>query len=86
MAMFFLSYVNEPYVIYPRLHLQVGSPKTQNQLDKPVCFTHANILLSYVNETVFVWQLAVLQDSCQSDYGPWTTHFVPMLSQDSCCG
>ena len=52
MAMFFLSYVNEPYVIYPRLHLQVGSPKTQNQLDKPVCFTHANILLSYVNETM----------------------------------
>ena len=70
MAMFFLGYVNEPYVIYLRLHLQVGSPKTQNQLDKPVCFTHANVLLSYVNETVFAWQLAFLQDSCQSDYGP----------------
>ena len=27
-------------------------PKTQNRLDKPVCFTHANILLSYVNETM----------------------------------
>ena len=27
-------------------------PKTQNQLGKPVCFTHANVLLSYVNETV----------------------------------
>ena len=27
-------------------------PKTQNQLDKPVCFTYANVLLSYVNETV----------------------------------
>ena len=26
-------------------------PKTQNQLGKPVCFTHANVLLSYVNET-----------------------------------
>ena len=65
MAMFFLSYVNEPYVIYPRLHLQVGSPKTQNQLDKPVCFTHANILLSYVNETVFAWKPAFFQDSCQ---------------------
>ena len=26
--------------------------KTQNQLDKPVCFTHANVLLSYVNETM----------------------------------
>ena len=27
------------------------SPKTQNRLDKPVCFTHANVL-SYVNETM----------------------------------
>ena len=27
-------------------------PKTQNRLDKPVCFIHANILLSYVNETM----------------------------------
>ena len=27
-------------------------PKTQNRLDKPVCFTHASILLSYVNETM----------------------------------
>ena len=38
-----------------RLFLQVGSPKTQNQLDKPVCFTHINeyvLLLSCVYETV----------------------------------
>ena len=27
--------------------------KTQNWIDKPVCFTHANILLSYVNENIF---------------------------------
>ena len=27
-------------------------PKTQNRLDKPVCYSHANILLSYVNETM----------------------------------
>ena len=27
-------------------------PKTQNQLDKPICFIHANVLLSYVNETM----------------------------------
>ena len=45
-------------------------PKTQNQLDKPVCFTHANILLSYVSETVFAWKHALFQDSCQSFYGP----------------
>ena len=69
MEIFFKSYVNERY-IYPRLCLQVHSAKTQNLLDKPVCFTHANVLLSYVNETVFAWKPALLQDSCQSVYGP----------------
>ena len=44
-------------------------PKTQNRFDKPVCFTHANVLLSYVDETVFAWESAFLQDSCQSFYG-----------------
>ena len=29
-------------------------PKTQNRFDKPVCFTHANVLLSYVNETTYL--------------------------------
>ena len=52
--------------------LQVPSPKTQNRLDKPVCFTHANVLLSYVNENIFAWKPALLQDSCQSFYGPLT--------------
>ena len=32
-------------------------------------FTHANVLLNYVNETVFVWKATFLQDSCQSFYG-----------------
>ena len=44
--------------------------KTQNWLNKPVCFTHAKVLLSYVHETVFAWKPAFLQDSCQSFYGP----------------
>ena len=66
--MFVLSHVNV-LCIYPRLCLQVGSPKTQNGLDKPECFTHANILLSYVNETVLAEKPAFLQDSCQSFYG-----------------
>ena len=44
-------------------------PKTQNRLDKPVCFTHANVLLSYASETVFAWKPTFLQDSCQSFYG-----------------
>ena len=43
-------------------------PKTQNQLDKPVCLIHANVLLSYVNEIAFAWKPAFLQDSCQSFY------------------
>jgi len=28
--------------------------KAQKKLDKPVCFTHANVLLSYVNETIYL--------------------------------
>ena len=44
-------------------------PKTQNWHDKPVCFTHANVLISYVNETVFAYKPAFLEDSCQSFYG-----------------
>ena len=39
------------------------------RLGKPVCFTHANILLSYVNETVFAWKSAFLQDSGQPFWG-----------------
>ena len=69
MAMFFLSFVNEPYVIYPILHLQVSSLRLRTNLTNQYVLL-ANILLSYVNETVFAWQPAFLQDSCQSDYGP----------------
>ena len=51
--------------------LQVTLPKTQNCLDKPVCFTHTNILLSYANETnALAWKPAFLQRSCHSFYGP----------------
>ena len=70
MEMFILSYVNE-LCIYPRLCLQVRSCLwLRTDFDKPVCFTQANVLLSYVNETVFAWTPAFLQDSCQSFYGP----------------
>ena len=68
MEMFVLSYVNE-LCIYPRLSSR-GSRKTQNPLDKPVRFTQANVLLSYVNETVLAWKWAFLQDPCQSFYSP----------------
>ena len=57
-------------------------PKTKNLLDKPVCFTHANVLLSYVNETVFAWKPAFLQDSLQSFGGPrqltWCQGYLKM--------
>ena len=75
METFVLSYVNE-LCIYP---------KTQNPLDKPVCFTHANVLLSYVNETVFAWKPALLPFMSISLW-PRTTHLVPMLFQNACCG
>ena len=29
-------------------------PKTQNPLDKPVCFTHTVVLLIYVNESIYL--------------------------------
>ena len=54
----------------PRLCLQVCSPNIQNRLDKLVHFTHANVLFSYVNEPVFVWKHAFLQDLYQPFYGP----------------
>ena len=44
-------------------------PKTQNGLDKPVCFTHTNVFLSHVIKTVFAWKPAFLRDSCQLFYG-----------------
>ena len=57
-------------------------PKTQDRLDKLVCFTHTNVLLSYVNESVFAWKLAFLQDSCQSFYDPgqltWCQGYLKM--------
>ena len=76
MEMIVLNYVNE-LCIYPRL---LVLPKTQNQRDKLVCFTHANALLSYVNETVC--SETSLQDSCQSFYGPgqliWCQGYLKM--------
>ena len=68
MEMFALSYANELcFTIDPVFKLVL--PKTQNRLNKPVWFTHANVLFSYVNETVLAWKSAFLQDSCQSFYG-----------------
>ena len=57
------------YVLTPDSVFKSVPPKIQNQLDKPVCFTHANVLISYVNETVFAYKPAFLEDSCQSFYG-----------------
>ena len=59
--MFFLGYVNE-LCIYLRLSffksvcLRLRNNLTNQYalLNKPVCFTHANVLLSYVNETIYL--------------------------------
>ena len=69
------------YTFTPDSVFKLVLPKTQNRL-KPVCFTHANVLLSYVNETVFAWKPAFLQDSCQSFCGPgqptWCQGYLKM--------
>ena len=51
MKIFVLNYVNE-LCIYLDSVFKWAPPKTQNGLDKPECFTHANILLNYINETM----------------------------------
>ena len=40
------------YLPYTLSFFKSVPAKTQNWLDKPVCFTHANVLLSYVKETM----------------------------------
>ena len=86
MEMFFLSYVNE-LCMYPRLtFFKLVLPKTQNQLDKPVCFTHANVVLSYVNETMYLLEKLPFFKIHVNNFIAQTTHLVPMLSQNSCCG
>ena len=57
------------YTFTPDSVFKLVLPKTQNRLDKLLCSTHANVLLSYVNETVFAWKPAFLQNSCQSFCG-----------------
>ena len=42
------------YSFTPDSVFKLVPPKTQNQLDKPVCFTHTIVLLIYVNETKYL--------------------------------
>ena len=70
------------YTFTPDSVFKLVLPKTQNRLDKLLCSTHANVLLSYVNETVFAWKPAFLQDSRQSFCGPgqltWCQGYLKM--------
>ena len=60
--------------------------KTQNQLDKPVCFTNANVLLCYVNETVFLGNLPFSKIQVNHFMALDNSTFVPMSSQNVCYG
>ena len=40
------------YTFTPDSVFKLVLPKTQNRLEKPVCFTKGNVLLSFVNETM----------------------------------
>ena len=61
-------------------------PKTQNQVDIPVYFTHANILSSYVNETMYLLGNLPFFKIHVNHFMAWVTHFVPVLSQNAFCG
>ena len=63
------------YHAFPLDCLQISFPE-DSELDKPVCFTHANVLLSYVNKTICL-------EPCLSSrfisivFWPGKTHLVP---------
>ena len=63
-----------------------ASPKTQNRLDKPVRFTHVNVLLSYFNETCICLEICLSSRFTAITLWPGTTHLVPVLSQNAWCG
>ena len=86
MEMFFLSYVNE-LRMYPRLCLSSSWFCLRlNRLDKPVCFTHANVVLSYVNETMYLLENLTFFKIHVNHFMAWDDSPVPMLSQNTCCG
>ena len=74
------------YVLTPDSVFKSVPPKIQNQLDKPVCFTHANILLSYVNELCICLKICLSSRFMSIVLWPRMTHPAPMLSQNACCG
>ena len=55
-------------------------PKTQNRLDKPVCFTHATVLLSYVHETSISLETCLSSRFMSIVLWPRTTRLVPVSS------
>ena len=58
MEMFFLSYVNKLYIYFRLfkflLRLRTNLTNQYVLLNKPVDFTHANGLLSYVNDAMYL--------------------------------
>ena len=60
-------------------------PETQNQLDKPVCFTHVNVLLSYVNETCICLEICLSSKFMSIILWPGTAHLVPMSGWGAWC-
>ena len=77
MEMFFLSYANE---------LSICLRICLSWLNKPVCFTHGNVLLSYVNETMYLLgnlPFFKIHVNCfmAGDDSPFA-----ILSQNACCG
>ena len=66
--------------------LQVGLPKTQNCLDKPVCFTHTNILLSYANETMYLLGNLPFFKVHVIHFMAWDDSPCANVTSNTCCG
>ena len=62
MEVFFLSYVNELHIYLSLclssswfcLRLRTDFTNQYVLFNKPVCFTHVNVLLHYINETMYL--------------------------------
>ena len=68
------------------IFLQVSLPKSQNVLDKPVCFTHGNVLLSYVNETISLLENLPFFKIHVNHFMAWDDSPCANVISNVCCG
>ena len=70
------------YLLWVLSFFKPVPPKTQNSLDKLACFTHANVLLSSVNQSTYLLGNLLFFMAHVSHFIAGTIHLVPVLSQN----